>query len=156
MSEQHEAVVAAGPIGGPGGVPGATDILRRDEYLSSIVIHWGLYVDGIEFRSRDRWGVERDLGGFGGTGSRKSVIGIDDGEQVVELAGRLSRYVDSLMVRTDRKQVGPVGGAGGDLEFSLEVPLGCELVGVFGRAGQYVDALGLYLRRAGHSDPAWP
>ena len=47
---------------------------------------------------------------------------------------------------TNKVQVKNWGGAGGNVDFSYEGPPGTHIHGFFGRAGKYLDSIGVLMR----------
>jgi hypothetical protein len=105
------------------------------------------------------------LGMHGGPGGHRYEIHLHDGEFVEKISGKYGLRVDSLRIRTnlttypeplvqpdasadldvesvDRREY---GGEGGSVGFSYEAPEGYQIIGVSGRAGQQLDALGVVM-----------
>lgn len=53
--------------------------------------------------------------------------------------------ITSLTFTTNHRKYGPFGRGGGT-EFTVPVEVHGSVVGFFGRAGTYLDALGVYIR----------
>ena len=113
------------------------------------------------------------LGMHGGPGGKRHEIHLQDGEFVEQISGKHGTYVDSVKIRTSRKiypeaSVEPgessgeagsasidsgvesaveqrYGGEGGSVSFSYTAPKGYQIIGICGRAGQLLDALGVVL-----------
>ncbi len=83
----------------------------------------------------------------GGSGGRLSALRLDPGEYVPGLSGRYSSYIDSVRVHTNKRTSQTFGERGGGNEFRIDIPSGNQAVGFAGRAGDYVDAIGLTFTR---------
>ena len=68
------------------------------------------------------------------------------GEYLTGIHGRAGWYVDSLCVRTNKGTSESFGGDGGEYEFDYSAEPNSEIVGFFGRADHYLDALGIITR----------
>lgn len=65
------------------------------------------------------------------------------GELIVGFTVWHGQYVDSIAVITSVKTYGPYGGGKSPTVDSLLVPDGASFIGLHGRAGNWVDALGI-------------
>lgn len=79
----------------------------------------------------------------GGNGGNERTFRLEPDEYITGLSGRCGDGIDSLRIHTNRRTSPLFGGGGGDREYRLEVPRGAEAVGFAGRAGEYLDAIGL-------------
>jgi hypothetical protein len=79
----------------------------------------------------------------GGTGGRGDVFRLDSDEYVTGIYGRFGDYVDSLVIRTNKRTSQTFGGRGGRSEYRVDVPQGSMAVGFAGRSARYLDAIGL-------------
>jgi hypothetical protein len=79
----------------------------------------------------------------GGQGGRMESFRLEQGEYVTGLIGRCGDQIDSLQIQTNRRTSQRFGGRGGNRDFSVQVPRGSQANGFKGRAGQYLDAIGL-------------
>jgi hypothetical protein len=79
----------------------------------------------------------------GGSGGQERVFRLDSDEYIVGLSGRYGAYIDSLQLRTNKRTSPIFGGAGGSRSYRIDVTQGHQAVGLVGRAGEYLDAVGL-------------
>ncbi|KAJ8458968.1 hypothetical protein OPV22_031894 [Ensete ventricosum] len=85
---------------------------------------------------------------FGGSGGNPHEIVLAEDEHLVGMAGEVANYhglvvVGKLGFTTNKKTYGPFGNTGGT-PFSLPITAG-KISGFFGRGGQFIDAIGVYL-----------
>ncbi|CAL9166725.1 protein GOS9-like [Musa acuminata AAA Group] len=85
---------------------------------------------------------------FGGRGGTPHEIVLQEGEYLVGMAGEFGNYhgvvvVGKLGFSTNKKSYGPFGNTGGT-PFSLPIAAG-KISGFFGRGGDFIDAIGVYL-----------
>jgi len=67
-------------------------------------------------------------------------------ECVRKFSGTIFRsFVASLEIETNIKTYGPYGKAHNDYPFSIPLPENVSIVGFFGRAGKFLDAIGVYI-----------
>jgi hypothetical protein len=78
----------------------------------------------------------------GGSGQLHSIL-LDADEYITGLAGRYGEMIDSLRIITNKRESLPFGGLGGSRNFRIDVPYQNQAVGFAGRAGIYLDAIGL-------------
>jgi len=79
----------------------------------------------------------------GGTGGGLSTVRLDRDEYVIGLSGRCGDNIDSLRIHTNKRTSQLFGGGGGSREYRVTIPAGNQAVGFTGRAGDYLDAIGL-------------
>jgi len=79
----------------------------------------------------------------GGPGGNSNSFLLDPDEYITGLSGRYGDYLDALRIITNKRTSPTYGGRGGRIDFRVDVPSWNMAIGFAGRAGQYVDALGL-------------
>jgi hypothetical protein len=129
----------------------AYDITVAPQRLESISLRWGKIIDCISFSYRDRDGKLHTAGPWGGTGGvSEDTITLGASEYVTEVAGsvgpigELTHTITSLKFVTNRATYGPFGrGAGAS--FNVPVLNNASIVGIFARAGDFLDAIGFYI-----------
>ncbi|MDN0084081.1 jacalin-like lectin [Crenobacter sp. SG2305] len=133
--------------GGDGGDPfDDVDIntyLQRQDYVSSIQLRSGGYVDAISvtYRSNSSGDSWNDYHGGGG-GGQSQTLTLQPGQFITQVSGRSGRYVDQLRITiSDGRSVG--GGGGGGSAFDWTVPSGSVVLGFYGRSGKYLDQIGV-------------
>ncbi|KAK2636760.1 hypothetical protein Ddye_031552 [Dipteronia dyeriana] len=145
----NKGTIKLGPWGGPGGVawdynPGS------DSSIVEIVISHGDVVDSVAFKSfNSATGQTVSSGRHGGNGGVSDTISIDgSGEYLNLISGTTLDYfgnvvVESLTFHTNLTTYGPFGLTTGS---AFEIPMeNGKIVGFFGRAGDFLDALGIYV-----------
>jgi len=132
----------AGVAGGDGGSPFSDPEPRSDMRLAEIRVYAGERVDAIQavYESNGRI-VEGAR--HGGGGGRATVFRLDRDEYVTGVSGRHGNVIDSIRIHTNKRTSELFGGSGGERDFRLDAPAGNQVVGFTGRAGRYLDAIGL-------------
>ena len=140
-----ETFSPCGPSGGLGGNSfndGATGGWKVKE----VKIYSGAFIDSIQVIYTDQ--VNQIIAGKkrGGSGGNLSVLKLAPDEYITTVGGKYGRFVDSLFIKTNKGQVKQWGGSGGTIDFVYRVPPGTSIYGFFGRAGKYVDSLGIIMK----------
>ena len=100
-------------------------------------------VDGITVKYKNG-----EQGPHGGTGGGPNTFSLEDKEFITEVDVREGGVIQSLTFRTNKgKEYGPFGGKGGifnkeGVMVTAKAPTGYRLIGIKGRAGKYLDAIG--------------
>ncbi|KAF8690782.1 hypothetical protein HU200_041171 [Digitaria exilis] len=144
-----------GPWGGNGGRP--CDIKVASYRLESVTICCGTVVDAIAFSYWDRnmKGHKSQL--WGGVGGSVHKIYLGASEFLMEVSGTFSPFrgpsdvITSLTLVTNVHHYGPFGVPQGT-QFCIRVKKNNSIVGFFGRSGDYLDAIGVYVRPFCSSD----
>lgn len=137
-----------GPWGGNGGR--ARDIKVAPQRLESVTIRSGSVVDSLAFSFKDGNGQQHNAGPWGSDGGSGKTIQLGPTEFVTEVSGTfgsfgaLSNVLTSLTLVTNCGSYGPFGKRQGS-PFQTRVQSNSSIVGFFGRAGQFVDAIGVYV-----------
>ena len=146
-------LISCGPSGGSGG-DFFTDAISSVATVTEVRIRAGKVIDSVEFLQVGPEGAvfERHLhGGYGGTPYTFPVAGAS----IFEVSGRYGTVVDSVTITVKRPGTDAAGeylesqrfgGDGGPAEFWYRAPPGYEIVGVCGRAGEALDAIGVVFR----------
>ncbi|KAL6650095.1 hypothetical protein ACP70R_014319 [Stipagrostis hirtigluma subsp. patula] len=148
------SVVKLGTWGGDGGVP--HDITVAPQRLETISIRWGKVLDSIAFTYRDREKQLHTAGPWGGKGGEKEepdTIILGPSEYVTEVAWsvgpfklkNVERCITSIKFVTNQAIYGPFGHAVDSTHYSMPVLNNGSIVGMFARAGDYLDAIGFYV-----------
>lgn len=140
-----------GPSGGPGGNSGITDsdegFLEAGTRVLQVEVRGGALVDFIQFRHIRSNDTPLNLPPHGGTGGFEQVLNLLPGvEHVIKVSGKYSEFVHSVTIDTDRGQTITAGNPAEGADYAYEAPPGFEIVGVYGRSGTLVDAMGVVLR----------
>lgn len=128
--------------GGRGGSPFEDDV-PAGARISEVRIYAGNNIDGIQVVYALRNGRKIEGPVHGGTGGRVNVVRLDSDEHITAISGRHGIYVDSITIHTNKRTSRTFGGRGGSRAYRIEVPARSQAVGFIGRAGNYVDAIGL-------------
>jgi hypothetical protein len=129
-------------VGGRGGTPFADDFMLGAR-VSEVYVFSGDYVDAIQIEyilpdGRKALGP-RD----GGPGGRQNMFRLDSDEYIVGLSVKYGEYLDSLQIQTNKRKSSTYGGFGGSKSSRVDVPSGNQAIGFTGRAGKFLDSIGL-------------
>jgi hypothetical protein len=129
-------------VGGGGGKPFTDDVFSGAR-VSEVHFFSGDYVDAIQMQyilpdGRKTLGPRR-----GGSGGGENVFRLDSDEYIVGLLVKYGEYIDSLQVKTNKRTSSRYGGSGGGNVYRLDIPSANQAVGFTGRAGEYLDSIGL-------------
>ncbi|KAI5003543.1 hypothetical protein ZWY2020_030703 [Hordeum vulgare] len=136
-----------GPLGGKGGE--AFDILGHPQRLESVTIRSGDIIDSLAFSYIDQAGKKQTAGPWGGNGGLEETITFAPTETLKKVFGVVGTIgghtvVTSLTFVTNIKIYPTFGKGTGGTTFSIPEK-NASVVGFFGRAGSYVDAIGVYI-----------
>jgi hypothetical protein len=135
--------------GGSGGDSFSDTQIPPGARISEIRSSSGRYVDGIQAVYTLTDGSVFEGPWHGGRGGTINAFKLDSNEYIVGLSGRYGEYIDSLIIRTNRRTSPQFGGTGGQREFRIDVASGNQAIGFIGRCGKYLDAIGLSYAAAG-------
>ena len=129
--------------GGRGGSPFTDPGMAGGARIVEIRIRSGERIDAVQavYALPDGRRVEGPQ--HGGRGGKASVFQLDSDEYVTAISGRCGDQVDSLVIQTNKRTSQRFGGRGGRQDYRIEVPSGSLAAGFTGRAGEYIDAIGL-------------
>ncbi|CAN6289193.1 unnamed protein product [Urochloa humidicola] len=146
-------LVKVGTWGGDCGSP--CDITVAPQRLESVTIRWGKVIDWIAFSYRDRDGKTHTAGPWGGNGKGEGTetITLGPSEYVTEVDWsvgpfafkNVERCITSMKLVTNLGTYGPFGHAVDSTHHSLPVLNNGSVVGMFARAGDFLDAIGFYV-----------
>ena len=132
--------------------------------LARVIVHGGWWIDSIVCTWTDAQGEEDEGSAHGGIGGEDHVLTLEPGESLVQVAGvvradgtatvrgdrdtfRIGQaVVGSLTFKTTKRTIGPFGETTQGRKFTLDAPRGQEICGLRGRAGQYLNAVGIVCR----------
>jgi len=126
-----------------GGKPFSDIGIPQGAKVSAVYIWSGDLIDRIQFVYSLPNGSIFEGEGHGGRGGRRVVFKLNDDEYITGISGRHGDYIDSIRIHTNRRTSSLFGGRGGNREFKVDVPSGNQAVGLTGRSGKYLDAVGL-------------
>jgi len=129
--------------GGKGGNPFAEMQIPQDARILQINVFSGDWVDAVQLIYILPDGRTLESPRYGGTRGDRHVFRVDSDEYIVGVSGRFGQYIDSLRIHTNKRTSPVFGGRGGDQAYNIELPSGNYAVGFVGRAGGFLDAIGL-------------
>jgi len=135
--------------GGSGGDAFSDMQIPAGSRISEVRTSTGRFVDGIQAVYTLPDGSVFEGPWHGGRGGTINAFKLDSNEYIIGLSGRGGEYIDSLIIRTNRRSSPQFGGTGGRQEYRIDVPSGNQAVGLIGRSGKYLDAIGLSYAAAG-------
>ncbi|XAR61762.1 hypothetical protein NMG60_11016272, partial [Bertholletia excelsa] len=147
-----QGIVSVGQWGGQG-VSSWSDV-SADGVVSGITIGYGDIVISLLFHFTSADGQTSDSARHGGTGGEiKKVLFNYPEEYITAITisyGLHEGYartplISSLTIKTNTAEYGPFGASGSDTTVTIPIEKG-SVVGFFGRAGAFIDALGIHLR----------
>ncbi|XP_022137535.1 jacalin-related lectin 3-like [Momordica charantia] len=150
-----------GPYGGVGG-----DSWHETFFsIRRLVVHHGLWIDSIQIEyEADNGAIMLSKKHGGNGGSRSEVVFEFPGEHLVSIHGYYSdlrqwgstaTLIRSLTLKTNKRTYGPFGVEDGT-KFSFPT-IGMKIIGIHGRSGLYLDAIGLLgvlIEHDGYRNPA--
>ena len=145
-----------GPWGGGGGDPfdlyGSVQPLPANYVLNTPLVRSGDWLDAMMAIYWDKahtqaWIYSPYVGGDGGNWNTQPSLRV--GEYIIGAVGRVGNYVDHLDLVTNFNLNLNFGGGGGsaDFQFFVDDRETEEIIGFFGRAHTYVDAIGFVTRK---------
>ena len=138
---------ALGTSGGQGGYPFAEYVIPDGARIAAIRVLSGWYVDSIQVIYADATGNETPLEQIGGAGlhfaEHENRFVLDADEYLVGISGASGQYVDNIRFHTNKRLSDVYGGHGGENAFSYMADAGSQVVGFWGRADWYLDAVGV-------------
>ena len=149
-----------GPVGGQGGGSVPPWAMPTDGVITLVEVKYGDFLNQLIFHytSATNGDGAITLGGFD-PGSYHGQFTLAKGEVIRALQGRCGSYVDSLQIVTSMRTLpasGSFGGPGGATAYAFKVPALSRLVGLFGRAGGWMDALGVVYEVPVNDAPSGP
>ena len=149
-------VVKLGAWGSDAGAAHDIDVTAAAPHrLESIVVRWGKVIDSVAFTYTDEGGQLHTAGPWGGAGGvEEDIITLGPSEYIAQVAWSVGPFqfkeiedcVTSLKFVTNRGATYGPFGRGDGAHHSLPVLDGGSLVGIFYRAGDYLHAIGFYVR----------
>ncbi|XVF82064.1 hypothetical protein PTKIN_Ptkin16aG0013500 [Pterospermum kingtungense] len=139
--------ISVGQWGGPGGDPFS---FRVGSWIKEIIVHEGTNIKSLSFKD----GNGHEYGKFGGnnandTGEERKIEIDGQSEHLTSITGTYGNYnglvvIRSLSFKTNLTTYGPFGTVTGT---SFSIPIeGSVVIGFHGRAGYYLDAIGIHVK----------
>jgi hypothetical protein len=143
--------------GGQGGAEFTDAGIPSNARIIEIRVRAGERLDGLQLVYQTADGTTREGGWHGGQGGRSTSFRLDPDEYLTGISGRHGNSIDSIRFHTNRRTSATFGGRGGNRDFKLDIPAGTRATGFTGRAGIYIDSIGLtYSSSASGSRRFWP
>ncbi|EAZ01021.1 hypothetical protein OsI_23055 [Oryza sativa Indica Group] len=140
--EDEPAVFKIGPWGGNRGEAHDIDVAPRR--LQSVTICSHDYVNSLAFSYSDWSGHHHTTEPWGGLGGDTHTVEFSPSEFLTGFSGTTGHnVVTSLTLITNARSYGPFGQVGG-APFQVPMRNNASIVGFFGRADQYLNAIGVY------------
>jgi hypothetical protein len=136
--------VLIGPFGGAAGGGFQDGTLPEGAKICKVRIRYGSWLDAIGLSYKLN-GQVTDLPMHGGNGGTLSEFTIEDDEYITSLSGRYDRFVNSLVIGTNKRTSSQYGGTGGSSDYKLVIQSNQKLVGLQGRSERYLNAIGIVL-----------
>lgn len=136
-----------GPSGGVGGKV-FSDGQKEGARIIKVIVHSGAFIDSIQvvYGYKGKRGKVFILPRHGGEGGEKSELQFAPDEYITMVAGQYDVCVNSLMIKTSKNRKKKWGMDGGKVDFIYNVPTGSKIIGFFGRAGEFLDSIGVIIQ----------
>ncbi len=141
LAQQPAATVIAGTREGTRFFDG--DIPSRGRVSDVYVFSESDHVCAVQIQFKLQNGDTRMSPRRGGACGQQTSFHLDLDEFIVGISGRFDRHITSLQIHTNRRTSPLYGSSAGTQEYKIDVDPGNEAVGFTGRAGRYLNALGL-------------
>lgn len=151
-----QSELSFGPVGGPGGQPFRDSVGSNSPRgplvrLVALYVRSGNYVDSITalyapIGKEQDWNAWSSSTRHGGNGGEPSRLDLEAGDCITSLGVRYGKYIDSLFVKTKQGVYRRWGGNGGNTDYVYTAPAGMCIDGFLGRAGDYLDAVGVFIK----------
>jgi hypothetical protein len=136
-----------GTSGGKGGSEFVDKHLPKGARVIGVKIRSGDWIDAVELLYKTADGKVESLGKHGGDGGEEDTFMLEEGEHITGITGKSGTYVMSLTIITNKRKSKTYGLGEGDVQYHYEVPHSDEIIGFFGRAADYVDQIGIWVRK---------
>jgi Jacalin-like lectin domain len=121
--------------------------LPKGAKVIGVKIRSGDWIDAVELLYKTADGKVESLGKHGGDGGGEDTFMLEEGEHITGITGKSGLYVMSLTIITNKRKSQTYGLGQGEVEYHYEVPQHDEIIGFFGRAADYVDQIGIWVRK---------
>lgn len=129
------------PTGGSGG------ILRKDptagvQKVAVVLISAGVLIDMLQLIIQQKGGLLA-LVQHGGDGGHLTPFVLAENEYLTGISGKSSFYINSITLHTNMRESQRFGGGAGEREFSINANTNEQIVGLWCRSDNYIDAVGV-------------
>lgn len=128
------------PIGGNGGIA-RKDTVDGVQKVIMVLISAGILIDMMQLIIRQKEGPQA-LVQHGSDGRHLTPFTLADDEHLAGISGRYSLYVTSVTLNTNTRTSHRFGGNTGEKDFFIEAKPGEQIVGLWCRSEEYIDAIG--------------
>ena len=141
-----QAAVHAIVAGGAGGTAFVDPPQGEGARIAAVVVRVGATVYSVQtiYESPDKKRAASPR--HGGTGGLARLFVLEPDEHIVAVSGRHGERLHSIRFHTN-KRVSPEYGKAAGTPYRIDIQPGQTVTGFAGRAGQYVDAVGLAVAR---------
>jgi hypothetical protein len=129
--------------GGQGGSPFSDLEIPAGARVNEVYVFSGDFVDAVQMSYMLPNGSSLLGQRHGGPGGQRNVFRLDSDEYIIGISGRYGENIDSIQIQTNKRTSPLYGGHGGDQDYRVNVASRNQAVGFTGRAGNYLDAIGL-------------
>jgi len=136
-----------GPVGGLGGSTWRDPFVGGTQRISEVTVCYDSSIRSIQVTYEDSSGAIQANPQHGSGGDTCSTTVIDKNEYVTGIQGTAGLYVDSLGIITNVQEY-PVYGGGGSPYYLTTTGM---VLSLFGRVGDAMDAVGIYVNETLHS-----
>jgi hypothetical protein len=121
--------------------------LPKGARVIGVKIRSGDWIDAVELLYKTADGKVESLGKHGGDGGGEDTFMLEEGEHITGITGKSGMYLMSLTIITNKRKSQTYGLGQGDVQYHYEVPHHDEIIGFFGRSADYVDQIGIWVRK---------
>jgi hypothetical protein len=142
-----------GAAGGWGGEAFADPAAPVGSRVAQVVVQESCFVASIQLVYAPSGATETHGTGSGfcpGTGGwivAPQAFQMADDEFIVGIRGNAGRVIDRMVINTNKRTLGPFGASDGGNPFTLTAPDGYAVRRLFGRSGDFLDAIGIVAER---------
>jgi hypothetical protein len=136
-----------GAAGNNGGAEFVDKQLPKGAKVVGVKIRSGDWIDSVELLYKTADGTNESMGKHGGDGGEEDTFMLEEGEHITGITGKTGMYVMSLTILTNKRKSRTYGLGQGDFDYHYELPHHDEVIGFFGRAAEYVDQIGIWVRK---------
>jgi hypothetical protein len=130
--------------GGKGGKPFHETIPSSAVQVVGVNVWGGKFIDAIQFIWKNAQGERIEGEKWGGGGGTQCIqLELKDDQYIKSITGKYGRNIDKLVIERSDGSKATCGGGGGQTAFEFIAPEGKAIWGVFGRSGNFLDAIGV-------------
>jgi hypothetical protein len=115
--------------------------------ITGVKIRHACGIDAIQLVGKNPKGEQIPFEKHGGEGGREEEFTLQEGEYITGISGKHGTGIDSIVIHTNLDDTKRFGGEGGDHDYHIEVPEGCQVIGFVGQSSGTVTRIGLVYRK---------